>query len=176
MKKIGFALALCLLVLAGCANAGPAPAARASATSAAGSPLASASTPTPTPTFASIGPLGAAGCHPASPTDNSSVGPEVQGTSASATLWLLLFGPTKTGSDLKIVWRMTGTGDLHLSAIGPQGQMIAPDWGPEAHSSSNWNRPGDEWGAGFTMPVAGCWDLRASRDDVSGDAWLIFTK
>jgi hypothetical protein len=177
MKKIGFALALCLLVLAGCSNGGPTPAARASATSAAGSPVAAAPTPTPTPTSAPIGPLGAAGCHPASTIRPSAIGlPEVQGTSANTLLWLLLFGPTKIGSDLKIVWRMTGAGDLHLSAIGPQGQTIAPDWGPEAHSSSNWNRPGDEWGAGFTMPVAGCWDLHASRDNTSGDAWLIFTR
>lgn len=174
MKKIGFALALCLLLLAGCSNAGSGPTGRASATSAAGSPAASAPTPTLTPT--PIGPLGARGCHPASSIQTSAIGlPEVQGTSSDASLWLLLFGPTKIGSDLKIVWRMTGTGDLHLTAIGPQGQHIAPDWGPEAHSGSNWNRPGDEWGAGFTMPVAGCWDLHASRGNVSGDAWLIFT-
>jgi hypothetical protein len=165
MKKISLALALGALLLAGCAGSGP-----SASTSATATP-----TQTALPTPSLIGTPGASACQPASPINNSSVGPEVQGTAANASLWLLLFGPTKTGDDLKIVWRMTGTGDLHLVAIGPQGQQVAPDWGPEAHESSNWNRPGDEWGAGFTIPVAGCWDLRASRGDVSGDAWLIFT-
>jgi hypothetical protein len=102
--------------------------------------------------------------------------PEVQGTAPHASLWLLLFGETKVGMDLKIVWHMTGTGDLHLVAIGPEGQQITPDWGPEEHGSSNWDRPGNEWGAGFTVPVAGCWDLHATRDGTAGDAWLIFTQ
>ena len=168
MKHIAFALALLVLLLAGCSSS-TAPTARATATL--------APTQTAAPTFAPIGPLGAPGCNPPSSQQPSGVaGPEVQATSANGSLWLLLFGNTKVGVDLKIVWRMTGTGDLHLVAIGPQGQRVAPDWGPEAHGSSNWNRPGDEWGAGFTMPVAGCWDLHATRDNISGDAWLIFTK
>ncbi len=165
MKNKCLALALGALLLAGCASSGP-----SATTSATATP-----TQTATPTPILMGTPGALACHPASPIRNSPQGPEVQGTAATASLWLLLFGPAKVGTDLKIVWRMTGTGDLHLVAIGPQGQQIAPDWGPEAHDSSNWNRPGDEWGAGFTIPVAGCWDLRASRGDSSGDAWLIFT-
>jgi hypothetical protein len=135
------------------------------------------SRPPSTPTSISIGLLGASGCHPASPRSASAIGlTEVQGSSTNGSLWILLFADTRVGSDIKIVWRMTGTGDLHLVAIGPQGQHVAPDWGPQAHSGSNWNRPGDEWGAGFTMPVTGCWNLHASRADTSGDVWLIFTK
>ncbi len=166
MKNFSLALALGALLLAGCASSGPTATTRATATP--------AQTATPTPIFS--GTPGAAACHPPSPIDTASIGgPEVQGTTTNGSLWLLLFGETKIGQDLKIVWRMTGTGDLHLDAIGPQGQQIAPDWGPEAHVSSNWDRPGDEWGAGFTIPEAGCWDLHASRDSTSGDAWLIFT-
>ncbi len=166
MKQIAFALALLALALAGCSSS-PASTARATPTLAM----------TQTAVTATPGPLGAPGCHPPSSRHASAIGgPEVQATSANGSLWLLLFGETTVGVDLKIVWRMTGAGNLHLVAIGPQGQRVSPDWGPEAHDSSNWNRPGDEWGAGFTIPAAGCWDLRATRDNTSGDAWLIFTK
>ena len=181
MKKISLALALCLLLLAGCSNAGPAPAASASATSAAGSPAASASTPTPTPTSVPIGPLGAAGCHPASPMDNSSVGPEVEGTS-NTSLWALLQStsgvPVKAGTLVKIVWRMiVSSGDFQVIAIGPQGQRLPPDQGPEAHGGSNWNRPGGEWGTVFnSLPVAGCWDFHATAGDAAGDVWLVVVK
>jgi hypothetical protein len=90
-----------------------------------------------------------------------------------ASLWALLFNTLTTGQDIKILWRMTGRGDLQLVAIGPQGQVVQPDWGPQAHSGSNWNRPGDEWGAGFTFSAPGCWDLHAARNDTSGDVWLV---
>jgi hypothetical protein len=166
MKHLAFALALFALLLAGCSSS-PAPTVRATAT------------PAITQTAAPLTPglPGAPGCNPPSSRQPSAIGlPEVQATSAHGSLWLLLFGDTKVGVDLKNVWRMTGTGDLHLLAIGPRGQRVSPDWGPEAHGGSNWNRPGDEWGAGFTVPVAGCWDLRATRDNTSGDAWLVFTK
>lgn len=138
-------------------------------TSASATP-SSAETPSPT---MPIGPLGATGCMPPSPIQPAVVaGPEIEGTSANASLWVLLFQPLTTGQDIKMAWRMTGSGRLHLVAIGSQGQQVRPDWGPEAHLSSNWNRPGDEWGAGFTFSVAGCWDMHATRDDTSGDVWL----
>jgi hypothetical protein len=99
----------------------------------------------------------------------------------NAEVWALLEAtnglPVKQGSPLKIVWRMTGTGDFHLIAIGPQGQHLPPSWGPEAHGGSNWDRPGDEWGTGFdSLPVAGCWDFHVTRDNASGDVWLVITK
>ncbi len=129
---------------------------------------------TSSPTSVPIGPLGAPGCKPPSPMQPTMVaGPEIEGTSANASLWALLFQPLTTGQDIKIAWRMTGSGSLHLVAIGPQEQHIQPDWGPEAHLGSNWNRPGNEWGAGFTFTAAGCWDLHATRDDASGDIWLV---
>jgi hypothetical protein len=44
--------------------------------------------------------------------------------------------------------------------------------GPEAHTGSNWDHPGDEVGTGFTFAHAGCWNIRVSRSDVAGDLWL----
>jgi hypothetical protein len=172
MQKTALALALFALVLAGCSTSAPSSTARATPTAA----LTQTPTPSPTP----IGPLGAAGCHPPSPIDNSPVGPEAQGTSSHSSLWALLMPtsgiPVKAGTAIKIVWRMTGSGDFHLVAIGPQGQRLPPSQGPEAHGGSNWNRPGDEWGSVFdSLPLAGCWDFRATRDDASGDVWLVVT-
>lgn len=166
MKKISVLLGMLLLLLAACGSQAQAP------TSLTATPrLGQSST---TPTSAPIGPLGAAGCKPASPVHTSGVaGPEIEGTSANASLWILLFNDLITGQDIKMVWRMTGSGSLHVAAIGPQGQQLDPDWGPEEHGGSNWDRPGDEWGTGFTFAVAGCWDMHATRDDASGDVWLV---
>lgn len=167
MKRISLALALLALLLAGCSTSTQPPTARSSPTAA---PLS--------PTAAPAGPLGAANCQPASPIDNSPVGPEAQGTATNAEVWALLQStsgvPVKAGTALKIVWRMTGTGDFHLVAIGPQGQQLPPSWGPEAHGGSNWNRPGGEWGTGYdSLPAAGCWDFHVTRASASGDVWLV---
>ena len=167
MKNISLALALLALLLAGCSTSAQPPTARSSPTAA---PVS--------PTAGSPGPLGAAGCQPASPIDNSPVGPEARGTATNAEVWALLMSvsgiPVKAGSALKIVWRMTGTGDFHLVAIDPQGQSLPPSFGPEAHDGSNWKRPGDEWGSGFdSLPGAGCWDFHVTRANASGDVWLV---
>ncbi len=113
--------------------------------------------------------LGAAGCNPASPL----MFPEVRGTAKGAELWGLLFEPLSAGKDIKIVWRMSGTGDLGVAATGPHGQVVQPAWGPEYHGSSNWDRPGMEWGTGFVFDEKGCWNLHLSRTDTSGDVWLL---
>jgi hypothetical protein len=98
----------------------------------------------------------------------------VQGTGHQATLWGLLFftGSPRTSTQAKIVWRMTGTGPFDVVALGPAGRRLNPVWGPEAHGSSSWNRPGQEWGTGFTFSVPGCWDLHAARTGSSADVWL----
>jgi hypothetical protein len=95
---------------------------------------------------------------------------EAQGGGAGVTLWALLFltGDKLTaGTETKIVWRMTGAGKLEMRATGPGGNEITPAWGPEGHGGSNWPRPGDEWGAGWLFPTAGCWTVHASRADGS---------
>ena len=122
--------------------------------------------------------LGAPGCHPASPvTLLNSFLPQVEGTGHDATLWgLLMFPhalPARVGDQEKIVWRMTGTGSLTLEAIGPGGTHHRLAWGPDAHLSSNWDKPGDEWGAGYIFAAPGCWDLRAIRGNATADVWIL---
>src|SRR5258708_7117046 len=62
-------------------------------------------------------------CQPASPIDNSSVGPEAHGMATNAQLWALLMSttgiPPQANSEVKIVWRMTGSGDFNIVALGP---------------------------------------------------------
>lgn len=122
--------------------------------------------------------LGAPGCHPASPvTLFDSFLPQVQGTGHGATLWgLLMFPhplPARAGDQEKIVWRMTGTAwPLTLAAIGPDGKHHPLLWGPAFHTSSNFGKPGGEWGAGYVFTEPGCWDLRAVRGGATADVWL----
>lgn len=101
--------------------------------------------------------------------------PEVHGTSTHGQLWGLLFIKRRyvvTGQPLKVVWRMTGHGPLRLSTTGPHHRQIALSWGPTMHLSSDYRRPGDEWGAGYRFPTAGCWRLHATRDSNAADVWL----
>lgn len=91
---------------------------------------------------------------------------------AGAQLWALLFEPIpiKASADgQKIVWRMTGTGDLHVVANGPGGQQTLPAF-LTPHGGSNWNRPGDEWGTGIVFATPGCWEVHLWRNEVSGSA------
>lgn len=137
-------------------------------------PPTTPTTPTATARATPATVIGGPGCHPPSLVTPSAIGfPEVHGVSSNGELWVLLFNDLRAKQEIKIVWRMTGTGNLHLVALGAQGQRLAPVWGPEAHGTSNWNRPGDEWGTGFTFPIAGCWNIHATRDDTVGDVWLM---
>lgn len=157
--------ALLLLLLAACSTNAP-----ASSKATGQKPMPSVS-----PTITGPTTSGLQNCRPASPIDNISVGPEIHGTATNAELWALLQSytvPPKAQVDVKIVWRMTGSGNFTIVAFGPHGMKVSPSEGPEAHSGSNWNRPGDEWGTVFIFPAAGCWDLHATRDNASGDVWL----
>jgi len=81
-------------------------------------------------------------------------------------LWALFFAdPARlhTGTEIKIVWRMTGAGDLSIAVSGPAGRTIRPAWGPEPHGGSTWQRPGDEWGTGWIFPAPGRWIFHAAR-------------
>jgi hypothetical protein len=131
--------------------------------------------PYPESTFV---PLGQPGCSPPSPANG--ITHEARG---SGTLWALLDVGTlgdahaavldgAVGKETKIVWRMGGSGDLELTAVAPDGSRIAP-YSLEAHAGSTWERPGDEWGSGFTFSRAGCWQLHAIRDSETGDLWLL---
>jgi hypothetical protein len=166
------ALALLPIVAASACttSASPGHAARRTA-----SPAPATSTSPP----ATLAPRGRPGCHPASPTDGSaSHFAEVEGTGHGVSLWGLLFFPgtrAQTGKQEKIVWRMTGSGPIRLSAISPAGQRHRLAWGPTLHGSSSWDRPGAEWGAGYYFTSPGCWDLHAARGKLTADAWLEVT-
>ena len=79
--------------------------------------------------------------------------------------WALLWEvpPWQVGREVKVVWRMGGSGDFDIVARGPRGETVPPTRGPTPHSGSNWDRPGSEWGTLFTFATAGCWALEARR-------------
>jgi len=92
------------------------------------------------------------------------------------SFWALVFGqvPPPAGKDIKIVWRMTGTGDFALHATDANGNVIPTLGTPQPHglNGSNWNHPGHELGTGFNFPHSGCWNIHVARSDVEGDLWL----
>jgi hypothetical protein len=103
---------------------------------------------------------------------------EVEGRATDATLWALPFAPQpfRAGQEVKIVWRMTGSGPPRFAVVGPSGE--APDalrWGPEPHADSTWNRPGEEWGTGIRFPAPGCWRVTVRRDRGAGTVWFAVT-
>ena len=91
---------------------------------------------------------------------------EAHGGGPGTDLWALFFfteRPLRRNVEIKVVWRMTGEGDLAMTATGPGGARIEPVWGPEGHTGSSWHKPGDEWGTGWKFPTAGCWTVTATR-------------
>jgi hypothetical protein len=90
--------------------------------------------------------------------------PEAKGATENGEAWALIFKPLRQSQPVKIVWRVTGSGRFRIAAYnsgldGPLG----PESGPNEHTASNWDRPGDEWGTVFVFPHAGCWRIEASR-------------
>jgi hypothetical protein len=125
---------------------------------------------------------GAAAAHPgatcSTPTSFGTGGApnELHGTSHHGQLWGLALGPghipPRSGDELKIVWRMTGSGPLRVTFTAPNGRRRPLVFGPEAHAVSDYHRPGDEWGTGFHFSAPGCWHIKLTRDSTSGDVWL----
>ena len=165
-----FWLIVCLLIvlLAGCSSAAPL----------VKKPTALPASPTSAPANTPGGP----GCQPASPAivprgNETSAGvglPQVEGKAPGGQLWALIFNgwPMQTGNQNKIVWRMTGSGNLELVAYGPDGRMVHPA-DVTLHEGSSWQRPGDEWGSVFVFPSAGCWNIHATRENLAGDVWVM---
>jgi hypothetical protein len=120
--------------------------------------------------------LGAAGCRPPSPIyDDGGVQGTVHGTPGRGTLEMrggLGLEPLYTGTEYKIVWRVTGSGPLHLLVTGPDGRDRSLVWGPAFHEQSTLTWPGQEWGAGFQFDAAGCWNIRALRGGDWADVWV----
>ena len=157
----------CLLIflVAACSTSQPA--------SSSSSPSTKRLTQTTTSAPTETAKLGGPNCHP--PSSINATG-EIQGTAQGVELWALLAGRLQAKEQIKIVWRITGNGtDFHVVALGPQGIRAPLIFGPEQHRGSNWNRPGAEWGTGFSLPVAGCYDFHVTSGTASGDVWLIVT-
>ena len=116
------------------------------------------------------------GSCPASPIVMTAAGPEVHGAGHGASLFGLIMVtrplPIRAGEDVKIVWRMTGQGSLRLGVVSPGGATARPTWGPELHSGSSYERPGEEWGAGYRFAQPGCWRLETARSRGSAQVWL----
>ena len=94
-------------------------------------------------------------------------------------LWALVFGPVpiKARTDTKIVWRMGGSGTFDIGAKTTNGTSAQLTFGPEFHTSSDWNIPNtDEWGTGFIFPTAGCWRVHASRGAMTGDVYFLIAE
>jgi hypothetical protein len=101
---------------------------------------------------------------------------EIHVTSRDATISGLALGPghvpPRAGEQLKIVWRMTGSGPLRVAVVAPDGSARPLAFGPQRHTASSFRGPGDEWGTGLRFDTAGCWHIHLTRSDTSGDIWL----
>jgi hypothetical protein len=120
---------------------------------------------------------GRPGCRPPSPINRGAGFPEVERSSDRVQLWGLIMAdgpdsPLRVNEQVKIVWRITGSGELRLTSIAPDGRPHPLQWGPDGHLSSTYRRPGQEWGAGYLFTQPGCWNLHAIRGDATADVWL----
>ncbi|SRR5713226_1546467 len=127
-----------------------------------------------------LGSLGNPGCAPAAPFHGWKTLdglPEAGVDSKRGSFWALFFNPVPppSGKEIKVVWRMTGSGEFAFRVSDAAGATVPLVWGPESHSGSNWDRPGDEVGTGFSFPHAGCWEIHVARSDSQGDLWLEVT-
>ncbi|WP_141396625.1 hypothetical protein [Microbacterium gorillae] len=66
---------------------------------------------------------------------------------------------------MKLVVRVTGSGDLDPRLVDPKGVERQLAWGPVPHTESTYGRPGDEWGLGLPLNQPGCWALALHRGD-----------
>lgn len=121
-------------------------------------------------------------CADPSPVLETPAGTELEGSSADGlSLYGLISGDglipgggqfMSGPGEQKIVWRVTGTGAPAVSVVSPSGDEGALAWGPEPHSGSNYDRPGDEYGTGIVLQEPGCWRLTVERDNGRADVSL----
>ncbi len=160
-------IAVTFTLASACTSTGPTSPSGTTSPAAASAEISSGAGSTTVPGAFSNAPLGQAGCQPPSPVRAF----EVRGTSDSAEIYGLM-SPVEVGEEVKIVWRMTGSGELSITVTGPTGEVAPLTFGPERHGGSTYDRPGDEWGSGYRFDQPGCWHLHLERADTSGDVWL----
>jgi len=88
------------------------------------------------------------------------------GSATNGELWALSSVP-RVGAEFKIVVRVTGSGQLRVSATASDGSTRQP-LAIAPHTGSNFDRPGDEWGLFFRFNQAGCWRINVERGEVTG--------
>lgn len=170
MKRYAVLLSGLVLALTACTSGGHSPRATHS-------PSPSAPTTFTGSNTGLGGGLGRPGCKPATPLDRGAGFPEVEGTSDHLHMWGLIMvdgsdDPIRVNEQVKIVWRITGSGALTLTTTDPGGTAHPLQWGPDQHLSSEYHRPGQEWGAGYLFDEPGCWALGATRGTASAVVWL----
>lgn len=118
------------------------------------------------------------GC--SSPTQAIKDGPFGHGIEGSSEDGLTLFGQIQADDLLvasekvkKVVWRIGGSGELLVKLLGPTGGESSLTWGPEHYSSSNYERPGDEYGTGLILDQPGCWQIEFKRGAETASVWLL---
>ena len=151
------AIALTMTSLSACTSTGP-----------------EATRVSPSPTD-SVGPLGAPGCSPVSPSGDFSA--EIYGTAVNGTVWAWFMAgyPPASGVEDKTVWRVDAPGAVGSPVfllIGPAGKAGRLSWGPDEHSGSSWDRPGREFGTGLVFTSSGCWDARVTLGKLTGDVYI----
>lgn len=90
----------------------------------------------------------------------------LRGRTNHGELWGLTWGPSPNGQ-LKLVVRVTGSGELTSYAVKEGGGRISP-FDITQHTGSNFARPGDEWGLWYEFERAGCWKIFIERGNVRG--------
>jgi hypothetical protein len=119
--------------------------------------------------------VGPADCQPVSPADRLPEGAtEIQGAAEPrATLWARVDTGTPVPADVEahFTWRIPGSSQLRLVALGPDGAQVEPT-AVMPTSAPAWTRPGDAWTSTFRLPSAGCWRISAQRGQVHGDVWF----
>jgi hypothetical protein len=120
--------------------------------------------------------VGPSDCRPVSATRTLPDGAmEIEGAAEGddqATLWARLpDGTAPSGVEFRIVWRIPGSSQLRLTALGPDGEQVDPTQVAPT-SAPGWIRPGDAWTSTFHLPSPGCWRVNAQRGRIHGDVWF----
>ena len=74
------------------------------------------------------------------------------------------------GTELKLVLKRT-LGRAATTATAPDGTRRQPTW-QQGHGTSNWERPGNEWGTGWQITEPGCWRIHVGAVKAGADLWF----